>query len=118
MTPFDADFDYLYLLGVEPAEIARSAGAVADRLKAKKKEWTAQALNPLYQEDARQKLERAREFEGILLEPAALVVYVNHIQQCRLARRTGQKEAVALLVSNAVAGRRELTTAQRDLLAK
>lgn len=118
MTPFDADFDYLYLLGVEPAELAKSTGAVADRLKAKKREWTAQALNPLYQEDARQKLERAREFEGILLEPAALVVYVNHIQQCRLARRTGQKEAVALLVSNAVAGRREITTAQRDLMAK
>ena len=118
MTNFDADFDYFLLLGIEPSDASGAPAALADQIKSKKKEWTAQALNPLYQQAARTNLERAREFESLLSEPAALTAYVSHVQQCRIALRAEHEAAMVGLIALASGGRKELTAAQRDLLMK
>ena len=70
MIKFDDDFDYFLLLGIDPANALGAPGALAEQIKAKKKEWTSQALNPLYQQAARTNLECVREFEPLLAEPA------------------------------------------------
>jgi ribosomal protein L40E len=118
MTTFDADFDYLLLLGIDPAEALRAPASLAEPIKAKKKEWTGQALNPLYQQSARSNLERARQFEALLAEPAALAAYVSHIRQARAALRGEHETALALLIALARGGKTSLTTRQRDLIAK
>ena len=115
---FDADFDYFSLLGIDPAGALGAPGALVDQIKAKKKEWTAQALNPLYQQAARTNLERAREFESLLGEPSALAAYVNHVKQCRAALRAEHEAAIVALIALATGGRKELSVAQRDLLLK
>jgi hypothetical protein len=118
MTNFDADFDYLDLLGIDPAEALRAPAALVEPIKAKKKEWTAQALNPLYQQSARSNLERARQFEALLGEPAALAAYVGLIRQVRAARRGEHEAALAALIALAVGGGRAITTWQKELIAK
>jgi hypothetical protein len=118
MTQFDADFDYLLLLGIEPSDAARNAPGLPDQIKQKKKEWTAQALNPLYQQAARSNLERAREFEELLKEPPALAAYANHIQQIRLSRRAEHEELVGSMIAFAAAGKKEISAKQRDLIAR
>ena len=118
MIKFDGDFDYLLLLGIEPANALGAPAALADQIKSKKKEWTAQALNPLYQQAARTNLERAREFESLLAEPDALTAYVSHVKQCRVALRTEQEATLGELIALASGVRKELTAAQRDLLLK
>ena len=85
MTQFDVDFDYLQLMGIEPSDALRNAPTLPEQVKAKKKLWTSQALNPLYQQAARSNLERAREFEELLKEPPALAAYANHVQQTRVS---------------------------------
>lgn len=115
---FNHDFDYLALLGIEPADALGAPGTLADRIKSRKKEWTAQALNPLYQQAARTNLERAREFETLVAEPAALAAYVSHIKQCRAALRGEHEAMVVGLIALAAGGRKELTAAQRELLLK
>ena len=51
---FDPSFDYLELLELEPAEASRlGPKGLRDRIRQKKKEWTAQEVNPLYQQSAR-----------------------------------------------------------------
>jgi hypothetical protein len=115
---FDEDFDYFLMLGIDPAKAIGPLAALAEQIKAKKKEWTAQALNPLYQQAARSNLERAREFEGLLAEPAALAAYVNHVKECRAALRADHEAIVVNLITLACGARRELTVAQRDLLLK
>jgi hypothetical protein len=118
MTQFDAEFDYLLLLGVEPADAAKSLAALAAQVKALKKEWTSQALNPLYQQAARSNLERAREFEELLKEPAALAAYLNHVHQVRMARRDEHEATAFRLLTTAAAGRKDITPLQRELIAK
>lgn len=119
MSTFDLDYDYLQLLGIDPADALRAPSALVEKVKVKKKEWTAQALNPLYQQAARSNLERAREFEELLgADPAALAAYVDHIKKCRLALRAEHEENLMLLVALACAGKGELTAKQRELLVK
>jgi ribosomal protein L40E len=118
MTKFDDDFDYLLLLGIDPANALGSPGAFAEQIKSRKKEWTAQALNPLYQQAARTSLERAREFESLLAEPAALAAYVNHVKECRVALRAEHESTLVGLIALAAGARKELTALQRDLLLK
>jgi hypothetical protein len=118
MTKFDIDFDYLELLGIDPDQALRAPASLADQIKARKKEWTGQSLNPLYAAMARLNLERAREFEGILGEPPALVAYINHVKQCRLSQRAEHEAAMMLLVGLAVGEKKELTAAQRELILK
>ena len=92
---------------------------MVDQIKAKKKEWTAQALNPLYQQAARTNLERAREFESLLAEPAALAAYVSHVKQFRVALRAEHEATLGrALITLASGARKELTVAQRELLLK
>src|SRR3569623_127775 len=113
MSTFDLDFDYLHLLGIDPTDALRAPGTLVDKIKLKKKEWTAQALNPLYQQAARSHLERAREFEGLLgADPAALAAYIDHIKKCRLALRAEHEENLMLLVALASGGKSELTVKQ------
>jgi hypothetical protein len=119
MSKFDIDFDYLQLLGIAPAEALLTPAALGEKIKAKKKEWTSQSLNPLYQQAARSNLERSREFEGLLGDdPAALVAYVNHIKQSRIALRSEHEERLMPLLALATGGKNELTARQRELLAK
>jgi hypothetical protein len=115
---FDEDFDYFLLLGIDPAKGLGTPGALAEQIKVKKKEWTAQALNPLYQQAARTNLERAREFETLLANPAHITSYVNHIKEGRAALRAEHEAMVVGLIALASGARKELTAAQRDLLQK
>jgi hypothetical protein len=118
MIKFDDDFDYLLLLGIDPVNALGAPGALAEQIKTKKKEWTAQALNPLYQQAARSSLERAREFESLLAEPAALAAYVNHVKECRVALRAEHEAMLIGLIALAAGARKELTVGQRELLIK
>ncbi len=116
MTKFDAEFDYLLLLGIDPADTLRAPAVLIEGIKGKKKEWTSQALNPLYAAGARANLERAREFEGLLHEPAALAAYVNYVKQCRVALRAEHEDALMVLIAMAAGGKKEVTARQRELV--
>jgi hypothetical protein len=118
MTKFDSDFDYLLLLGIDPDQALRAPATLSEGIKARKKEWTAQALNPLYAANARLNLERAREFDGILAVPDALAAYIHHVKECRIALRGEHEAALMLLVALAVGEKRELTAKQRELIIK
>jgi hypothetical protein len=60
---FDPSFDYLQLLGVDASDVSHLAPNDLDEIiKKKKKEWMGRALNPLYQQEAKSDLERARQF--------------------------------------------------------
>ena len=98
--------------------LSGAPGQLVELIKAKKKEWTAQALNPLYQQAARTNLERVREFEPLLAEPDALAAYVSHVKECRVALRDEHEAMLVGLIALASGARRELTVAQRDLLLK
>lgn len=121
-TTFDETFDYLTMLGLDPAAVRRmDVSALRDAIKAKKKEWTLQAINPLYQQGARANLERAKHFEQILSDPAALEAYVSYIQEVQAGNRKQQETEVARLVSLAVGvgdSPKSLTSGQRDLIVK
>ena len=41
MSKFDLDYDYLQLLGIDPTEAVRAPASLGDKVKIKKKEWTA-----------------------------------------------------------------------------
>lgn len=119
MSHFDETFDYLTMLGLNPATVPLDAAALAEIVKRKKKEWTGQAINPLYQQQARANLERARQFEQLARDPAALEAYVGFLRETQAAQRGAQEREMAGLIALAVAGRKkELTTAQRDLLIR
>jgi len=118
MTQFDADFDYLELLGVEPQDVLRNAAALAGVVRERKKDWTAQALNPLYQQEARSRLERVREFEWFLSKPQELAAYIKLVLKLRAAARGAHEAKVVSLLTLACEGRRTITSPQRDLLVK
>lgn len=125
MSTFDETFDYLTMFGLTPATMPMQAAELSEVIKRKKKEWTAQAINPLYQQGARANLERARQFEQIVRDPAALEAYVSYLREVQGAKRAEQEKEVARLVALAVSGptrpgskKRVLTVAQRDLIVR
>ncbi len=119
-TPFDDSFDYLTMIGVSVGAMGHlDAIGLREIIKRKKKEWTSQAINPLYQQAARARLERARQFEQILDDPAALEAYVDYLRQVQAAHREQQTQEMGRLAAQvAAAPNRRLTAAQRDLLRK
>ncbi|MFN0052617.1 MAG: hypothetical protein ACKV0T_10520 [Planctomycetales bacterium] len=118
--PFDESFDYLSLLGLDPAEVAvRSSDELRGAINRCKKEWTAQAINPLFQQQARANLERARQFEQLLAQPEALQAYLGFHKAAVEERRRGQDQNVGELLSLATGGKRtSISTQQHALLLK
>src|SRR5262249_40850602 len=109
---FDLSFDYLELLGVDPAQATLlGIEGLRERIKNKKKEWTSKEINPLYQQEARANKERVRHFERLLLEPAMLVGYLKHIREVRLEKKQRQEEEMRGLVAIATAGERRVISA-------
>src|SRR5258708_10532487 len=110
MAQFDIAFDYLELLGIEPADVPTlGVDYMANGIKTKKKEWTGQAINPLYQQEAKSKLERVRQFDELLKAPEALTAYVTHLSEVRAARREQQEDELRQLIAAATLGKKELT---------
>jgi hypothetical protein len=120
VSAFDETFDYLTLLGLEPAALEFQPPAeVRDLINRRKKEWTGQAINPLYQQQARANLERARQFERILDQPDALHAYLGFHKAAQAQRRQEQDKVVGEFVAMAVgAGRKEISSEQHALLQK
>ena len=119
MPKFDDTFDYFQILDLDAGAMsAYGVKGLKKVIKDKKKEWTSQAVNPLYQQEARSNLERIGEFEKVLDEPLALHAYVNHMQDVQAERREQQEREVGRLVQVGIAGRKRLTTHQLDLLFK
>lgn len=119
MAKFDETFDYFQILDLDAGAMsAYGVKGLKKVIKDKKKEWTSQAVNPLYQQEARSNLERVGEFEKVLDEPEAMRAYVNYMKDVQAARREQQEREVGRLVQVAVAGRKRLTTHQLDLLFK
>jgi hypothetical protein len=120
VSAFDETFDYLTPLGLDPATLAfQPLTEVRDLINRRKKEWTGQAINPLYQQQARAHLERARQFERILEQPDALHAYLGFHNAAQAERRQEQNRIVGeLLAVAAGAGRREITPEQHMLLQK
>jgi hypothetical protein len=118
VTEFDISFDYLELLGLDPALASRlGIDGLRQRIIYKKKEWTGKEINPLYQQEARLNKERIRQFERILQEPATLVGYLKHIREVRLEKKQQQEEELRGLVAVATAGgRRMISARQKELL--
>jgi hypothetical protein len=116
---FDLSFDYLELLGVDPAQATLlGIEGLRERIKHKKKEWTSKEINPLYQQEARANKERVRHFERLLLEPAMLVGYLKHIREVRLEKKQRQEEEMRGLVAIATAGERRVISARQKELLK
>lgn len=132
MPAFDESFDYLTMLGLNPATMPLDPAGLGEVVKRRKKEWTAQAINPLYQQEARSNLEKARQFEQLARDPAALEAYVKYLREVQAANRQQQEQEIGALVALAAAGtgatrpgsraggeqKRELTVAQRELILK
>lgn len=117
---FDDTFDYLALLGIDPARLeVQSREETREQINRRKKEWTAQAINPLYQQQARSNLERARQFEQIVDSPEALQAYLAFHAAAQIERRKLHEPAIAELVALAAGtGKRQITREQYALLAR
>lgn len=117
---FDETFDYLALLGLDPAALeVQPSGEIREQINRRKKEWTAQAINPLYQQQARAHLERARQFERIIDSPEALQAYLGFHSAAAIERRQVQEQTVGeFLALAAGGGRKEITPEQYSLLLK
>jgi hypothetical protein len=116
---FDVAFDYLQLLDVTPQAVSElGIDALRDLIKRKKKEWTHQAINPLYQQEARVSLERVRAFEGLLDDPEALDAYLKHQQEGQAVKLAKQEGEVRKLIAVAAAGKKEISPRQRELIKK
>lgn len=120
MSAFDETFDYLTLLGLDPATLEfQPVAEVRELINRRKKEWTGQAINPLYQQQARANLERAKQFERILAERDALQAYLGFHRAAQAEKRQEQDKVVGELVAVATgAGRKEITPEQHMLLQK
>ena len=119
-TPVDQNFDYLALIGLGPADLERLwLPDLQELIKRRKKEWTGQAINPLYQQQARANLERVRQFEQLLQQPEAFQTYVSYLREVLASRRVEQEQELGELISVATCGRKQpLTTTQRELLCR
>lgn len=117
MARLDHSFDYLALLDLQPADVARlGPAALREHLRKKKKELTAKEINPLYQQAARQSKERLLEFEPLLDDADALAAYVQHLRTLRAEQQRRHEEELRRLVGLAAAGKREISPQQRQLL--
>lgn len=116
----DQTFDYLALIGLGPADLERLwIPDLHEVIKKRKKEWTGQAINPLYQQQARANLERVRQLEQLLNAPEAFQTYVSYLREVLASQREGHEQELGELISIATAGRRQpLTTTQRELLCR
>ncbi len=116
---FDESFDYLSLVGLDvgQARVMGTAG-LAEVLKRKRKEWTSQAINPLYQQQARANLERAKQFEALLKEPGAATAWMQFAEQQQLVARQQKQAEFLPLILFAAGSSLTLTTTQRELLVK
>ena len=119
MPSFDASIDYLELLGLNLSDGTRfSAEQLKQTIRAKRKEWTAQAVNPLYQQQARRSLDIIRGFEKLLSRPEALADYLKQLTQLHSWKRQQVEREIGNLVRAAASSRGYLTTRQRELLAE
>lgn len=120
MSAFDETFDYLALFELDPNSVAfEAASDVREKINRKKKEWTGQAINPLYQQQARVNLERARQFEQLLKQPDALHAYLGYHAAAQAERRQQQEAVIDELLSLACAGSRsQISGEQHGLLIK
>lgn len=119
MPSFDASIDYLELLGLDLSDGTRfSAEQLKQAIRAKRKEWTAQAVNPLYQQQARRSLDIIRGFEKLLGRPEALSDYLKQLGQLHTWKRQQLEREVGNLVRAAASSRGYLTTRQRELLGE
>jgi hypothetical protein len=116
---FDESFDYLGLLGLEAGQ-ARSMGlpALSELLKRKRKEWTSQAINPLYQQQARADLGRAKALESLLKDPAAADAWLRFAELRQSQNRAEQQREILPLVRLAAGNSGRITEAQQQLLIK
>ena len=120
MSAFDETFDYLALFELDPNSVAfESASDVREKINRKKKEWTGQAINPLYQQQARANLERSRQFEQLLKQPDALHAYLGFHAAAQAERREQQEAVIGELVSLACAGgRSHISDEQHAILVR
>ena len=119
MSKFDASIDYLELLGLDLSEGSKpSVEQLRQAIREKRKEWTAQAVNPLYQQEARRNLDVIRGFEKVLSRPEALKDYLKQLSQLHGQKRQVQEREVGNLIRAAVSSRGYLTTRQRELLVE
>lgn len=119
MPAFDASIDYLEMLGLDLSDGSRfGVEQLKQAIRDKRKEWTAQAVNPLYQQQARKNLDLIRGFEKLLSRPEALKDYIKQLTQLHQQKRQRQEKEIGNLIRAAVTSRRYMTTRQRDLLVQ
>lgn len=115
----DLQFDYLKVLGLDiDVGVQLDPAALQERIRHKKKELTAQAVNPLYKDAARASLERLRDFERIIGDPKLreeFFRYRRHLDEVFLDR---QRDSIRQWVAIASAGRRSVTTSQLEWIAR
>ena len=117
MPAFDISIDYLELLGLDLSDGQQfGVEQLRKAIRENRKEWTAQAVNPLYQQQARRSLDVIRGFEKLLSRPEALNDYLKQLAQLHAQKRQRQEREVGNLVRAVVSNRGYLTTRQRELL--
>ena len=117
MPAFDTSIDYLELLGLDLSDgqqfgVEQLRKAIRDC----RKTWTAQAVNPLYQQQARRSLDVIRGFEKLLSRPEALHDYLKQLAQLHAQKRQRQEREVGNLLRAVVSTRGYLRTRQREVL--
>jgi hypothetical protein len=118
MSKFDASIDYLEMLGLDLSDGSRfTAEQLRQTIRDCRKQWTAQAVNPLYQQQARRSLDLIRGFEK-LLSQEALQDYLNQLSELHVQKRRRQEREVGTLMRSAIATRGHLTTRQKEILVQ
>lgn len=119
MSKFDASIDYLEMLGLDLSDGSRfTAEQLRQSIRDNRKEWTAQAVNPLYQQQARRNLDLIRGFEKLLGRKEALQDYLKQLSEVHVQKRRWQEREVGTLIRSAVSTRGHLTTRQREILVQ
>lgn len=117
MSRFDASIDYLEMLGLDLSDGSRfTAEQLRQSIRDNRRKWTAQAVNPLYQQQARRNLDLIRGFEKLLSRSETLQNYLRQLSEVHAQKRRRQEREVGTRIRSAVSTRGHLTTRQREIL--
>ncbi len=131
MSDIDTNIDYYEMLDLDARALAqRGVAGLKEVISEKRKEWTSQAVNPLYQQAARANLvyalrdpiganlDRIRKFEKMLDQQPALQEYTKQISQLQKVKRQRHEREIGQLLRAAIGTSKQLNPRQRELLIK
>ena len=113
----EIDFFRMLDLNVNAAS-GMSVEAIRKAVRAKKKMWTMQCSNPLFQQESRSNLDQIRAFDSLLDDPKAFAQYAMRMKDQRQQMQRMHQQRIGKLIHVAMGNRKSITSPQLMLLKK